>query len=78
MAMSLTQKTILRSASTLLKPGGRLVYAVCSPEPEEGRLVVEDFLKRNTAFELTEVIDSAPPQGFEDAFYAAKMVRVGS
>ena len=78
LAMSLTQKTILRSASTLLKPGGRLVYAVCSPEPEEGRLVVEDFLKRNTAFELTEVIDSAPPQGFEDAFYAAKMVRVGS
>ena len=35
-----TQKAILANAARLLRPGGRLVYAVCSLEPEEGEAVV--------------------------------------
>ncbi len=29
------------AAADLLKPGGRLVYSVCTPAPEEGREVIE-------------------------------------
>jgi 16S rRNA (cytosine967-C5)-methyltransferase len=35
-ALAATQQTLLRAASALLKPGGRLIYAVCSLQPEEG------------------------------------------
>ena len=35
------QRELLRHAATLLRPGGTLVYAVCSLEPQEGEQVVE-------------------------------------
>jgi 16S rRNA (cytosine967-C5)-methyltransferase len=35
------QTRLLAHAATLLKPGGTLVYAVCSLEPEEGERIVE-------------------------------------
>ncbi len=35
-ALAKRQKALLERAATFLKPGGRLVYAVCSLEPEEG------------------------------------------
>ncbi|MDR7445363.1 MAG: 16S rRNA (cytosine(967)-C(5))-methyltransferase RsmB, partial [Armatimonadota bacterium] len=35
------QRELLASAARALRPGGVLVYAVCSPEPEEGEEVVE-------------------------------------
>lgn len=38
------QASILRAASALVKPGGRLVYATCSLLPEENESVVEDFI----------------------------------
>jgi 16S rRNA (cytosine967-C5)-methyltransferase len=38
------QLALLRSASIHLKPGGRLVYSVCSFEPEETSAVVDKFL----------------------------------
>lgn len=78
LAMSLTQKAILTGAAACLKPGGRLVYAVCSPEPEEGRGVVDDFLERHSEFRLDGVLDSAPPAADEDAFFAARITREGS
>lgn len=40
------QARILDSAAGRLKPGGRLVYCVCSLEPEEGEAQVEAFLAR--------------------------------
>ena len=39
------QRTILDAAANMVKPGGRLVYATCSPEPEENEDVVEPFLE---------------------------------
>ena len=77
MAMSLTQKPILDAAAACVRSGGRLVYAVCSPEPEEGKLVVESFLKTHPDFELDACLDLAPPAGDEDAFYAARLIRSG-
>lgn len=36
---------LLGHAAAAVRPGGRLVYATCSSEPEENDLVVETFLK---------------------------------
>lgn len=38
------QKSVLESASRLVKAGGRLVYATCSVLKEENQAVVEAFL----------------------------------
>ncbi|MBF0340607.1 MAG: 16S rRNA (cytosine(967)-C(5))-methyltransferase RsmB [Magnetococcales bacterium] len=42
--MAEVQSTILHNAARWLLPGGRLVYAVCSLEPEEGPEQIRDFL----------------------------------
>ncbi|WP_018149860.1 RsmB/NOP family class I SAM-dependent RNA methyltransferase [Leeia oryzae] len=49
------QQSILQSASRLVKPGGRLVYATCSILPEENQQQIERFLENNPAFTLTPV-----------------------
>ncbi|HEY5337518.1 MAG TPA: transcription antitermination factor NusB [Rhizomicrobium sp.] len=41
---------LLDAASEMVAPGGTLVFAVCSLEPEESVEQVEDFLARNPAF----------------------------
>jgi 16S rRNA (cytosine967-C5)-methyltransferase len=46
------QTQLLARAASWLKPGGALVYAVCSLEPEEGEAIVSSFLKGNDAFEM--------------------------
>jgi 16S rRNA (cytosine967-C5)-methyltransferase len=53
--LSARQLSILTAASTLVKPGGRLVYATCSVLPEENERVVERFLADNPAFALGDV-----------------------
>ncbi len=50
------QVRFLTNLASLVKPGGRMVYAVCSMEPEENETVVEDFLKDNPRF----VLDPSP------------------
>lgn len=44
------QQSILQSASRLVKPGGRLVYATCSLLPEENQKQVDAFLAQNDDF----------------------------
>jgi 16S rRNA (cytosine967-C5)-methyltransferase len=41
---------MLVRAVELIKPGGLLVYCVCSLEPEESSEVIADFLARDTRF----------------------------
>ncbi len=43
-ALTKTQDALLRAALEMLKPGGLLVYAVCSLQPEEGPQRVEALL----------------------------------
>jgi 16S rRNA (cytosine967-C5)-methyltransferase len=38
---AILQAALLAHAATLLRPGGTLIYAVCSLEPEEGERVIE-------------------------------------
>ena len=48
------QLRMLEHTSAVVRPGGRLIYATCSSEPEENERVVERFLERGT-------FRSAPP-----------------
>ncbi len=45
-ASAARQREILAAAATMVKPGGRLVYATCSLEPEENEDVTRAFLDR--------------------------------
>jgi 16S rRNA (cytosine967-C5)-methyltransferase len=44
------QEKILAAAATLVKPGGRLVYATCSVLPAENEAIVDAFLAAQPAF----------------------------
>ena len=44
--LSRLQRRILAAAAGLVAPGGILVYATCSAEPEENEAVVDEFLER--------------------------------
>jgi len=48
-ALAELQSQLIAAAARLLKPGGRLVYAVCSLEPEEGPGVTAEALKQGWA-----------------------------
>jgi 16S rRNA (cytosine967-C5)-methyltransferase len=81
------QAAMLESLSALVKPGGRLVYAVCSVEPEETDGVVDPFLSTHADFRRAPLpVWAAPfadgpyvrmrPEGQPgDAFFAASLVR---
>ncbi|HUN65547.1 MAG TPA: 16S rRNA (cytosine(967)-C(5))-methyltransferase RsmB [Bacteroidota bacterium] len=47
-----TQNRVLENAVRLLKPGGVIVYATCTTEPEENILLVSGFLQRHPEFVL--------------------------
>ena len=47
------QSRLLARAAQWLKPGGTLVYAVCSLEREEGEGIVSRFLDQHANYELT-------------------------
>ena len=48
--LSKLQFSILESASRLVSPGGRLIYATCSMLPEENDVPVQQFLNDNPSF----------------------------
>ena len=48
--MALKQSAILQSASQLLKPGGRLVYATCSLLLQENEAIAQSFSGQNSDF----------------------------
>lgn len=85
------QDAILDGAASCVKRGGRLVYAVCSIEPEEGEERVAAFLERHAGFRLEDLRAAIPaspelvtPDGFfrtyphlhgMDGFFAAALTR---
>jgi 16S rRNA (cytosine967-C5)-methyltransferase len=54
-SLAAVQTRLLASAARRVKPGGRLVYCVCSLEPEEGEAQAEDFLARSPGFAIEPV-----------------------
>lgn len=82
------QSRLLDAAAPLLRPGGLLVYATCSLEPEENAQVVDAFLSRHPEFRrapsqsvpaelLTPAGDfqSLPQCHGIDGAYAARLAR---
>lgn len=69
------QQKILQDYSTMLKPGGMLVYSTCSILPSENQQQVEKFLTRQgEKFELIHQRHCWPSEGF-DGFYMAQIRR---
>lgn len=54
------QAELLRSGANLVRPGGVLVYSVCSNEPEEGSAHVRKFLRENPGFSLEDASGYLP------------------
>lgn len=55
------QTRLLDRAAGWVKPGGVLVYSVCSLEQEEGKERVASFLQQNTAFQVQPPRDAELP-----------------
>jgi 16S rRNA (cytosine967-C5)-methyltransferase len=64
--MAALQGALLDRAAALTRPGGVLVYSVCSLEPEETDRMVASFLERAPAFRLEDARPFLPP-GFAAA-----------
>ena len=69
-AMTETQDRLLAAAAVMLRPGGRLVYAVCSLQPEEGAARIAAALARGelhhapfTTEELADLPQARTPEG---------------
>ncbi|MFN3371805.1 MAG: RsmB/NOP family class I SAM-dependent RNA methyltransferase [Sphingomonadaceae bacterium] len=63
------QKVLLARAAGWLKPGGRLVYAVCSLEPEEGEAV---WAERPALLLEQPILESELPAGLSPAGSAVR------
>ena len=88
--MSALQRSLLTAAAGAVKPGGALVYAVCSTDRREAEGVIEAFLQGGDAFRrdgmparyepfLTPAGDVLVPPGIDgrDGFYVARLKRTG-
>lgn len=73
------QARLLDRAAGWVKPGGSLVYAVCSLEPQEGEERIAAFLAAHEDFEEAESRRVLPgeleEQGGMDGFFTARLVR---
>jgi len=69
-----TQQQIISTYSSMVKPGGKMVYATCSILPSENEKQVELFLKNHTEFTLDEQHRISATEGF-DGFFMALLSR---
>jgi 16S rRNA (cytosine967-C5)-methyltransferase len=89
-SLAADQRRMLRAAADAVRPGGRLVYATCSSEPEETSEIVDSFLVEDQRFSLSpmtapavppQMIDARgclvtlPPRDGIDAYFAVLLVR---
>jgi len=59
-ALADAQRQMLSNAAAVVAPGGRLVYATCSSEPEENEAVADAFLRSTRGFETVDALEAAP------------------
>jgi len=90
-ALAQRQRGLLDAAAPLVRPGGVLVYATCSLEPEENALQVDAFLERHPEYARAPVpgavpaaattaagdLMALPPLHGTDGAYASRLVRRG-
>lgn len=70
-----TQASILDQYASMVKPGGKLVYATCSILPSENQEQVKAFLKKHPEFEFVEENKVSPADSGFDGFYMALLQR---
>jgi 16S rRNA (cytosine967-C5)-methyltransferase len=70
-----TQRDLLRTAASRVKPGGTLVYSTCSLEPEENTAVIEQFLSEHTGFHLDNQRELLPFADAVDGAYVARLTK---
>lgn len=70
-----TQAEILDQYASMVKNGGKLVYATCSILPSENELQVKAFLKKHPEFTFVKDLKVSPAKTGFDGFYMALMER---
>jgi 16S rRNA (cytosine967-C5)-methyltransferase len=60
------ERDLLAAGAALVRPGGVLVYSVCSFEPEEGRLQIDAFLLGHPEFSLEDASRWVPEEVVTD------------
>ncbi len=69
------QMKILEVSSNYVKPGGALVYSTCTIENEENKGLIDNFLKKNSDFEL-EDISSFLPDGLKGNYSSTGVIQL--
>jgi len=65
--MGAMQRSIMRAAASVVRPGGLMIYSTCSLEPEENDAQVESFLAEHDEWVLEPPPDGAVPAAVLDA-----------
>lgn len=69
------QRALLDSCSSVVRPGGRLVYSICSIEPEEGETLIERWINSHKDFSIVKSEYLLPPGKGSDGGYSALLLR---
>lgn len=69
------QRTLLHATLPRVRPGGRLVYAVCSPDPMEGRAVVDAVIGEAPGWTTTRSHTFTPEGDGTEGFFVARLDR---
>jgi 16S rRNA (cytosine967-C5)-methyltransferase len=75
--VTVKQAALLRSGSAATKPGGTLVYSVCTISQAEGEGIIEAFLDRHSDWSLHSTRQLRPDRDGTDGFYIARLWRQG-
>ncbi len=70
------QQDLLLRYSTMLKPGGKMVYATCSILPSENSQQILYFCKQQHHFQLEEEKFISPMESGFDGFYMARLKKL--
>jgi 16S rRNA (cytosine967-C5)-methyltransferase len=77
-ALAERQHALLASGAARVRPGGRLVYSLCTISATEGEGVLERFLAGHPGFSLAATRQLAPHRDGTDGFFIAVLQRPGS
>jgi 16S rRNA (cytosine967-C5)-methyltransferase len=75
-ALAATQRELIEHAGRLLRPGGTLVYSVCTISSLESAELIAGFLAANAQFELDRAWQILPHVEHTDGFYIARLRRL--